>query len=160
MRWAVHKVLPRLFEAQRLTIILHPPLLALLPIFSPSQALIEAPAAPETVSRRVVHFKHVSLTDLLLKGYIQEGDKLVHHVLPRNARQKTVAAFFKTFKVLESFAKSSAGKRVASKAAKAASNDFERFQAKVKKQVRAKAIKAKLGGASSGAAKKGAKAKA
>lgn len=92
------------------------------------------------VGRSVADFKHLALTDYVLKGVV-DGKS---HTLPRNARQATIAKFLAVFGVVEKFNASAWGKKIAARGTKSVSTDFARFQLKAKKQVRAKAIKAKL----------------
>lgn len=94
------------------------------------QALIDGPANVTGVSRQVINFKWIALTDLKVK-------------VARNARQKTLAAAWKEADTKAKFEGSAWGKKLASKAAKAKQTDFQRFQARLTKQtVMAKVNKA------------------
>jgi large subunit ribosomal protein L14e len=97
----------------------------------PPQALIDGPAPLTGVSRQVINFKWVALTDYKVK-------------VGRNARQSTLVKAWKEADVQAKWAASAWGKKVAGKITKAASTDFDRFKAKVAHQKVMKKVQAKL----------------
>ncbi len=109
------------------------------------QALIDGPARITGVSRQLINFKWLQLTDLKACGKKQDADGKWKTVgIARNARQASLAKAWEELDILNRWKKSSWGKRVAAKVAKAASTDLGRFEARRAKQVKAKAIAAKL----------------
>ncbi len=63
----------------------------------------------------------------------------------RNSRQKSLTKLWTDAKVLATWKASSWGRRLAAKAAKASTTDFQRFTARLATQKRNAAVKAKLG---------------
>lgn len=134
----------RFAEIGRVVVISYGPdagkLAVIVDILDQNRALVDGPAAVTGVSRSVVDFKSLSLTDYVLKGAV-DGKS---YTLPRNARQATIASFLKVFGVVEKFNASAWGKKVAARKEKAESTDFSRFVLKAKKQKRSAAIKKSL----------------
>lgn len=95
------------------------------------QALIDGPENLTGVRRQVINFKWLALTDFVVKA-------------PRNARQKTLTKAWKEADVQTKWAASSWGKKLAAKSAKLALTDFQRFEAKTKKQAVMKKVRASL----------------
>jgi large subunit ribosomal protein L14e len=93
------------------------------------QVLIDGPENVTGVRRQVINFKWISLTDFKVD-------------VNRNARQKGLAAAWKSAGVLAKFQASAWGRKAAAKVARAATTDFERFDAKVKKQAVMKKVRA------------------
>lgn len=102
-----------------------------LPAARPSclQLLIDGPVNLTGVKRQVINIKWVSLTDFVIK-------------ISLNARQASLTKAWTEAGIQEKWAASSWAKKAAAKKAKAALNDFGRFQAKVKQQALAKKVKA------------------
>ena len=98
-----------------------------------NKALVEGiPGDDATdVRRQMIPFKRLSLTDIVVK-------------IPRNARQKTMKAAWAEADVTGKWAASGWGKKLASKAKRAANNDFDRFKLMVARKQRAKAVKAAM----------------
>lgn len=97
----------------------------------PSQALVDGPETLTGVRRHVINFKWIALTDFTVDA-------------PRNARQKTLEGAWKTAQVKAKWEASAWGKKLAAKSAKLALTDFQRFEAKVKKQTAMKKVRASL----------------
>ena len=85
------------------------------------QALIDGPLALTGVSRQVINFKRLSLTDLKVKTGLNAGHKAL------------VAAWTKA-DTLNKWNASSWGQRLAKRAGKATATDFDRFSAMVAKK--------------------------
>ena len=85
------------------------------------QALVDGPENLTGVRRSIVNFKWLALTDLKVN-------------VARNARAKKLTKEWKAADVQALWAKSAWAKKIAVKAAKAATTDFDRFQIKVQKQ--------------------------
>ncbi len=83
------------------------------------------------MARQVISFKWLALTDYKV-------------AVARGARQAKLTKEWTAAKVLEQWKASAWGKKAAAKAAKAATTDFQRFQAKVALQKRNAAVKAKV----------------
>ena len=96
------------------------------------QALVDGPENLTGVRRQLINFKWIALTDMKVN-------------VGRNARQKKLTTEWKAAKVQDLWAASSWGKKLAAQIAKAGQTDFGRFQAKIARQKRSTAIKAKLG---------------
>jgi large subunit ribosomal protein L14e len=96
-----------------------------------TQVLIDGPETVTGVRRQVINFKWISLTDFKVE-------------INRNARQKGLTAAWKSADTLAKFQASAWGRKVASKVARAATTDFERFEAKVKKQAVMKKVRAAI----------------
>jgi large subunit ribosomal protein L14e len=109
-------------------------------IIDQNLALIDGPANITGVKRQVINFKWLQLTDLKAAGFV-DGKAIG---IARNARQKTLTKVWTALDLKNKFAKSSWGKKIAAKAAKAESTDFSRFQAKTKKRATAAAVAKKL----------------
>lgn len=95
------------------------------------QLLVDGPENLTGVRRQVINIKWIALTDLKVK-------------VARNARQKTLNKEWAAAGIQEKWAASAWAKKLATKAAKAKLNDFQRFQAKVAGQALAKKVKAKV----------------
>jgi large subunit ribosomal protein L14e len=92
---------------------------------------VDGPANLTGVRRQVINFKWLSLTDFVVP-------------VSRNARQKTLTAAWKAADVQKKWAATSWAKRVASRKAKLAQTDLDRYKTKVAKQRVAKAVRAKI----------------
>jgi large subunit ribosomal protein L14e len=90
---------------------------------------VDGPVNLTGVKRQVINIKWVSLTDFVVK-------------ISLNARQATLTKAWTAAGIQEKWAASAWAKKAAAKKAKAALNDFGRFQAKVKQQALAKKVKA------------------
>lgn len=101
-------------------LIFHAPVVTISRFFPP-QALIDGPYTETGVSRQVINFKRLSLTDYKL-------------AIGVNAGHKALTAAWKKAGVQEKWNASSWGRRVAGKQAKAEQSDFDRFTAQVTKQ--------------------------
>ena len=103
------------------------------PAFHPHfwQALIDGPENITGVRREVIALKWLALTDIKVGA-------------ARNARAKSLTAAWEKEGALAKWTGSAWAKKIAAKAAKASSTDFQRFQAKVKKQNLRKAVAKKL----------------
>lgn len=136
------KLYSRFAEIGRVVLINYGPdagkLATIVDIIDHSQALIDGPANITGVGRQVINFKWLQLTDLKANGK-KEGKTVA---IARNARQKSLTKVWGELDLLNKFNKSAWGKKIAAKAAKAASSDFDRFKAKKAKQAIAKKIKA------------------
>lgn len=145
---AANKLYTRFAEVGRVVLVQYGPeagkLATIVDIIDQNRLLIDGPASVTSVSRQVINMKWVVLTDFKLAGKVSVDGKEVSMTLPRGARAKTLAKFWAAFDVKAKFAASAWGKRLATKAAKPTVTDFARFQAKVARQTRAKAIRAKL----------------
>jgi large subunit ribosomal protein L14e len=105
------------------------------------QALIDGPAVITGVTRQVINFKDIALTDLLADGTV-DGKRVK---VARNARQKSLSSAWKALKIQEKWNATSWAKGIAAKAAKASLSDLGRFKAKVAKRTTASKIRARLG---------------
>ena len=83
------------------------------------QALVDGPCT--NVARQALAFKHMSLTDLVIK-------------VPRAARSGVVKKAFTDGEVTEKWEKTSWAKRLAARKKKASMTDFDRFKLKLAKQ--------------------------
>jgi large subunit ribosomal protein L14e len=83
------------------------------------------------VKRHVINVKWVALTDYAVP-------------CARNARQASLTKAWTSEDVLSKWKASAWGKKVAARATKAGQNDFQRFQARLKKQAINKAVRAKV----------------
>jgi len=108
------------------------------------QALIDGPAAITGVKRQVINLKWLQLTDLKAVGTVEEDGKQKHVGIHRNARQKSLVAAWKSLDILAKWNKSSWGRKLAAKAAKAASSDLDRFKARKAHQKIAKLVAARV----------------
>lgn len=108
-------------------------LCTIIDVVDQNKALVEGiPGDDATdVRRQMIPFKRLSLTDIVVK-------------IPRNARQKTMKAAWAEADVTGKWAASGWGKKLASKAKRAANNDFDRFKLMVARKQRAKAVKAAM----------------
>jgi large subunit ribosomal protein L14e len=97
----------------------------------PRQALIDGPENITGVRREVIALKWLALTDIKVGA-------------ARNARAKSLTAAWEKEGALAKWTGSAWAKKIAAKAAKANSTDFQRLQAKVKKQTLRKAVAKKL----------------
>lgn len=95
------------------------------------QALIDGPENLTGVRRQVINFKWIALTDYVVKA-------------PRNSRQKTLTKAWTEADIVKKWAASAWGKKVAGKGARLAMTDFQRFEAKTKKQAAMKKVRAAL----------------
>jgi len=101
--------------------------------------------ADSDVKRQIMNLRRLTLTDTKLP-------------LQFDARHGTVVKAFKAANVTDAFAKSSLGKRLAVRAARAGLTDFDRFKVMVARKSRARAIRAKVAGARKAVVAKKAKA--
>lgn len=109
-------------------------------ILDQNLALIDGPANLTGVKRQVINFKWLQLTDLKASGTV-EGKTVA---VGRNARQKTLTKVWKALDIQGKWNKSTWGKKVAAKVAKANSTDLDRFKAKLQKQKVSKAVAKKI----------------
>ena len=93
--------------------------------------LIDGPEELTGVSRQVIPFSRVALTDFTVK-------------IQRNARQKTLKAKWAEADVLAKWEASSWAKKLATKKKRASLSDFDRFKAMVAKKQKAEIIAKKM----------------
>ena len=96
-----------------------------------NRALVEGPHELTGVSRKLVAFKRMTLTDITVK-------------IGMNAKTSTLLKAWKAEDVLTKFAESKQGQRDALRQKRASMTDFDRFKVTAARKVRAKAIKKKI----------------
>ena len=125
----------RFMEVGRVVLINYGPLTGKLAtvvdIVDQNKCLVDGPAALTGVSRQVVSFTRVSLTDLTVK-------------IQRNARQKTLLKAWEEGDTLAKWEASSWAKKLASRKKRANLSDFDRFKVMVAKKQKAEIIAKKL----------------
>jgi len=125
----------RYVEVGRVVLINHGPdagkLATVIDIVDQNKCLIEGPEELTGVSRQVIPYKRIALTDL--KANIQ-----------RNARSKTVKAAWKEGDIEGKWAGSSWAQKLDSKKKRAALSDFDRFKVMVAKKQKSRIIAQKI----------------
>lgn len=96
-----------------------------------NRILVDGPTKLTGVKRHVINVKWIALTDLSVP-------------CTRNARQASLTKAWVSEDVISKWQASAWGKKVAGRVAKANLSDFQRFQAKVKKQAISKLVSAKV----------------
>lgn len=125
----------RYMEVGRVVLINHGPekgkLATVIDVVDQNKCLVDGPESITGVSRTVVPFTRIALTDLTVK-------------IQRNARQKTLEAAWKAGDTLATWEASSWAKKLSSKKKRAALNDFDRFKVMVAKKQKKEIIEKKL----------------
>jgi len=116
-------------------------------VLDTNRALVDGPKSVTGVSRQLLSFKRMTLTDFVLP--IQHG-----------AREKTIAAALKAADVVNKFAATKLGHELQVKKARASTTDFERFKLMVARKTKSRAIRSKLVALKKAAAPAAAKAPA
>lgn len=96
-----------------------------------NKCLIDGPASLTGVTRQVISFTRIALTDLTVK-------------IQRNARQKTLEKAWTEADVQAKWDASSWAKKLASRKKRASLNDFDRFKVMVAKKQKAAVIAKEL----------------
>lgn len=89
-----------------------------------TRALVDGPSSVNGVSRQPMNFKRLALTDIVIK-------------VPVGARLKTLTKAYKAADVDAKWAKTSEGRKLAIRAARAKANDFDRFKLRHARKLRA-----------------------
>ena len=100
-------------------------------VVSLTNVLVDGPVTVTGVNRQKISTKRLTLTDFVLK-------------VPVGARASTLAKALKAEDILNKFAASKEGKKMAIKKARAETTDFDRFKLMVARKTKARAIKVKL----------------
>ena len=100
-------------------------------IVDQNKCLIDGPEELTGVSRQVISYTRIALTDFTVK-------------IQRNARQKTLKAKWAEADVLAKWEASSWAKKLATKKKRASLSDFDRFKVMVAKKQKAEIIAKKL----------------
>jgi large subunit ribosomal protein L14e len=100
-------------------------------IVDQNKCLIDGPADITGVTRQVISFTRISMTDLTVP-------------IQRNARQKTLLAKWKEADTLAKWENSSWAKKLSSRKKRANLTDFDRFKVMVAKKQKSEIIAAKL----------------
>mmetsp|Transcript_20396 Transcript_20396/g.40762 ORF Transcript_20396/g.40762 Transcript_20396/m.40762 type:complete len:135 (+) Transcript_20396:116-520(+) len=96
-----------------------------------NKCLVEGPADITGVSRQVLPYKRLSLTDLKV-------------AIPRNARAKTLKAAWAKADTLQTWEASSWAKKLENKKRRGAQSDFMRFKVMVARKQRSVIVKKKM----------------
>lgn len=125
----------RYMEVGRVVLINYGPeagkLATVVDIVDQNKCLIDGPADLTGVSRQVIAFTRIALTDFTVN-------------IQRNARQKTLKAKWAESDVLAKWEASSWAKKLASKKKRASLSDFDRFKVMVAKKQKAEIIAKKM----------------
>ena len=125
----------RFVEVGRVVLINYGPdagkLATIIDIVDQNKCLIDGPADITGVSRQVIPFKRVALTDFVVK-------------IQMNAREKTLNKAWAEADVMAKWEASSWAKKLASRKKRASLNDFDRFKVMVAKKQKSAAIAKKL----------------
>ena len=100
-------------------------------IVDQNKCLIDGPEELTGVSRQVISYTRIALTDFTVK-------------IQRNARQKTLKAKWAEADVLAKWEASSWAKKLATKKKRASLSDFDRFKVMVAKKQKAEIIAKKM----------------
>jgi len=128
-------VFKRFVEVGRVVLINYGPekgkLATIIDIVDQNKCLIDGPADLTGVSRQVISYGRIALTDLTVK-------------IQRNARQKTLLAAWKEGDVQAKWDASSWAKKLNSRKVRANLSDFARFQVMVAKKQKSEIISKKV----------------
>lgn len=128
-------VFNRYVEIGRVVLINYGPdagkLATIIDVVDQNKCLIDGPANLTGVSRQVISFGRVALTDLTVK-------------ISRNARQKTLTAAWTEGDVQGKWDASSWAKKLASKKKRASLSDFDRFKVMVARKQKSSIIAKKM----------------
>jgi len=100
-------------------------------VLSLGRVLVDGPLSVTGVARQTVSTKRLNLTDLVVK-------------VPVGARASTLAKELKKEDILNKFATSKEGKKMATQKARAETTDFDRFKVMVARKTKARAVRVKL----------------
>ena len=106
-------------------------LATIIDIVDQNKCLIDGPSDITGVSRQVINYGRIALTDLTVK-------------IPKNARQKTLIAAWKEADTMAKWEASSWAKKLASKKTRANLSDFDRFKVMVAKKQKSEIIAKKM----------------
>ena len=125
----------RYVEVGRVVFIKHGPdagkLATVIDIVDQNKCLIEGPEEITGVSRQVIPYKRIALTDLTVK-------------IQRNARAKTLKAAWKAEDTLAKWEGSSWAKKLDAKKKRSSLSDFDRFKVMVAKKQKSRIIAQKI----------------
>ena len=125
----------RYMEVGRVVLINYGPeegkLATVIDIVDSNKCLIDGPADITGVSRQVISFTRIALTDLTVK-------------IGRNARQKTLKKAWEEADTLATWEKSSWAKKLSARKKRASMNDFDRFKVMVARKQKSKIIADKM----------------
>ena len=125
----------RYMEVGRVVLINYGPeagkLATVIDIVDQNKCLIDGPEELTGVSRQVISFTRIALTDFHVK-------------IQRNARQKTLKKYWAEADVLAKWEASSWAKKLAAKKKRASLSDFARFKVMVAKKQKAEIIAKKM----------------
>merc|ERR1712160_79977 len=129
------KVFTRFVEVGRVVLINYGPetgkLATIIDIVDQNKCLIDGPVNITGVTRQVIPYKRIALTDLTVK-------------IGRNARQKTLTKAWTDEGILEKWEASSWAKKLSSKKKRANLSDFGRFKVMIAKKERSIIIEKKM----------------
>lgn len=111
-----------------------------------NKALVDGPKSLTGVSRQVIGLQRLTLTEFVVQ-------------VPVDARISVLTKAVKAAGVVEKFAASAAGKKMAVQKARAGTNDFDRFKIMVARKTRSTAVRTKLAASRKKAAPKAVAAK-
>ena len=128
-------VFKRHVEVGRIVLINYGPekgsLVTIIDIVDQNKCLIDGPAELTGVSRQVISYSRIALTDLTVKIQV-------------NARQKTLVAAWKTADTQAKWDASSWAKKLQSKKTRLSLSDFDRFKVMIAKKQKSEIINAKM----------------
>ena len=128
-------VFKRHVEVGRIVLINYGPekgsLATIIDIVDQNKCLIDGPAELTGVSRQVISYSRIALTDLTVKIQV-------------NARQKTLVAAWKTADTQAKWDASSWAKKLQSKKTRLSLSDFNRFKVMIAKKQKSEIINAKM----------------
>jgi len=128
-------VFKRHVEVGRVVLINYGPekgnLATIIDIIDGNKCLIDGPSDITGVSRQVIGYGRIALTDLTVK-------------IQRNARQKTLNAAWKDGDTLATWEKCSWAKKLSAKKTRASLSDFDRFKVMVAKKQKSEIIAKKM----------------
>mmetsp|Transcript_120835 Transcript_120835/g.169945 ORF Transcript_120835/g.169945 Transcript_120835/m.169945 type:complete len:135 (-) Transcript_120835:30-434(-) len=128
-------VFKRYVEVGRVVLINYGPetgkLATIIDIVDQNKCLIDGPAEITGVSRQVIPYKRIALTDLTVK-------------IQANARQKTLKKAWEEGDTLNKWESTSWAKKLASKKKRAALSDFDRFKVMVARKQKSEIIAKKM----------------
>lgn len=128
-------VFKRYVEVGRIVLINYGPeagkLATVVDIVDQNKALIDGPADVTGVSRQVISFTRIALTDFVVK-------------IQRNARQKTLKKAWAEADVIAKWEATSWAKKLSNRKKRASLNDFDRFKVMVAKKQKAAIIAKKM----------------
>uniref|UniRef100_A0A6U0GYB4 Large ribosomal subunit protein eL14 domain-containing protein n=1 Tax=Helicotheca tamesis TaxID=374047 RepID=A0A6U0GYB4_9STRA len=128
-------VFTRYVEIGRVVLINYGPdagkLATIIDIVDQNKCLVEGPADITGVTRQVIPYKRIALTDLKVK-------------ICRNARSKTLKAAWAEADTLKQWESSSWAKKLAAKKKRASLSDFDRFKVMVARKQKSAIIEKKI----------------